>query len=76
MLAVMPADGTPWPRADRERWTAALAAVLDVVYEEDGRPREAEGADPVVDLRVSDDGGATPAGAEGGRGRHARRGPG
>jgi hypothetical protein len=44
LLAVMPADSAPWPRADRERWIAALAAVLDVVYDDEGRPVEAPGA--------------------------------
>ena len=72
LLAVMPPDGTPWPRAERERWTVALAAVLDVVYADDGRPLElpdpAESPElpepeEVVDLR-------SPA-----RGRHARGGP-
>ena len=76
LLAVMPPDGTPWPRAERERWTVALAAVLDVVYADDGRPLElpdlselseppGPGSEPeeVVDLR-------SPA-----RGRHARGGP-
>ena len=78
MLAVMPVDGAPWPRADRERWTAALAAVLDVVYDEDGRARDAEGAGSVLDLRGIDAGNvrAAPAEGEGARGRHARRGPG
>jgi hypothetical protein len=35
MLAVMPPDGTPWPRPARERWLAALAAVLDVLHEDE-----------------------------------------
>ena len=71
LLAVMPPDGTPWTRAERERWTAALAAVLDVVYDDDGRLHDPPGsevgpegaAEDVVDLRL-------PA-----RGRHARGGP-
>ena len=65
LLAVMPPAGTPWPRAERERWTVALAAVLDVVYADDGRELPGPGSEPeeVVDLR-------SPA-----RGRHARGGP-
>jgi hypothetical protein len=68
LLAVMPADGAPWPRADRERWTAAIAAVLDVVYDDDGRPLDVPASEGVVDLRPGD------APAREVRGRHARRG--
>jgi hypothetical protein len=68
LLALLPAEGTPWPRADRERWTAALAAVLDVVYDEDGRPLDVSAPEDVLDLRPGD------ASAREVRGRHARRG--
>ena len=67
LLAVMPADDAPWPRAERERWTAALAAVLDVVYDDDGR--RVDLPEGVVDLRPADQ----PVGPA--RGRHARSGP-
>jgi hypothetical protein len=61
LLELMPMDGDPWPRAQRQRWTAALAAVLDVVYDDDGVPVDLPEPEGVVDLRPA-------------RGRHARGG--
>ena len=34
LLAVVPPDGSPWPRPARRRWVAAMRAVLDVLYED------------------------------------------
>ncbi len=38
LLAVVPPDGSAWPRPARERWVAAVAAVLDVIYEDERDP--------------------------------------
>jgi hypothetical protein len=74
LLAVMPAEGAPWPREERERWTAALAAVLDVVYDDDGRPRDPAVEEQVRDLRPVDQP-ADEVVRPTARGRHARGGP-
>ena len=37
LLALVPPDGSAWPDAARQRWIAAMSAVLDVLYE-DGPP--------------------------------------
>jgi hypothetical protein len=76
LLAVMPADGAAWPRAERERWTAALAAVLDVVYDEDGMPRDPAVPEHVLDLRPVDPPADDEVVQPTARGRHARGGPG
>ena len=34
LLALVPPDGSPWPHAARQRWIAAMGAVLDVLYED------------------------------------------
>ena len=34
LLAVVPPDGAPWPRPARQRWVAAMSAVLEVLYED------------------------------------------
>jgi len=34
LLAVVPPDGSPWSRPARQRWVAAIEAVLDVLYED------------------------------------------
>ena len=76
LLAAMPADGAPWPRAERERWTAALAAVLDVVYDDEGRSPDLPEPEGVVDLRPVDQQADEEVGQPVGppRGRHARGG--
>jgi hypothetical protein len=38
LLAVMPREGDAWQRRAREKWLAALAAVLDVLYDEEEDP--------------------------------------
>ena len=75
LLAVMPADGAPGPRAERERWMAALAAVLDVVYDDDGRPRDEPEPVDVLDLRPVDQPADDEVPPPTARGRHARGGP-
>ena len=70
LVALVPPPGAPWPRAARERWVAALGAVLEVLYE-DGplRPptEDTSAADhepgedlPAVDDPVHDEGVAAP----------------
>jgi hypothetical protein len=34
LLAFVPPDGSPWSRPARQRWVAAMEAVLDVLYED------------------------------------------
>jgi hypothetical protein len=34
LIALVPPEGSSWPRPSRERWLTALAAVLDVLYED------------------------------------------
>lgn len=34
LLAIVPPDGSPWPRPARQRWVAAMGAVIDVLYED------------------------------------------
>ena len=34
LLAFVPPDGSPWSRSARQRWVAALEAVLDLLYED------------------------------------------
>jgi hypothetical protein len=34
LLAMVPPDGSPWPRPARQRWVAAMGAVMDVLYED------------------------------------------
>jgi hypothetical protein len=34
LLALVPPDGSPWSRPARQRWVAAIEAVLDVLYED------------------------------------------
>lgn len=34
LLAIVPPDGSRWPRPARQRWVAAMGAVLDVLYED------------------------------------------
>lgn len=55
LLGLMPQHGSPWPRPARDRWLAAMAAALDLLYEEDGvpatAPDPAAGVRPVLDLR-------------------------
>lgn len=34
LLAFVPPDGSPWSRPARQRWVAAIEAVLDVLYED------------------------------------------
>jgi hypothetical protein len=35
LVALVPPEGSSWPRPSRQRWLAALAAVLDVLYEDE-----------------------------------------
>src|SRR5690349_19242621 len=35
LVALVPPEGSPWPRPSRQRWLTALTAVLDVLYEDD-----------------------------------------
>ncbi len=34
LLAMVPPDGSDWPRPARQRWITALGALLDVLYED------------------------------------------
>jgi len=34
LLAMVPPDGSHWPRPARQRWITALGAMLDVLYED------------------------------------------
>ena len=61
LIDLMPRDGASWSRPDRERWLAALAAALDLLYE-DG----AAASTPVLDLRTE------PVEATGRAPKHAR----
>ena len=76
LLAMLPPDGAPWQRPARQRWIAAVDAVIDVLYEDGpltpaGRehassPESDIDGFSVLDLRPN------PPGAGVVRGRHAR----
>ena len=34
LIAMVPPDGSPWPRPARQRWVAAIDSVLDLLYED------------------------------------------
>jgi len=48
LLALVPPDGSAWPPAARQRWIAAMAAVLDVLYEGGPPPAAEVASDPMA----------------------------
>lgn len=46
LLALLPAEGEPFPAAERANWLAAAGACLSLLWPAEGRPAAARGGDP------------------------------